>query len=234
MPMAYSQGFSPHPRISWAGAVPTGAASEAEYVEVQLVERRNPDALRADLDAVLPAGFDLLEAVEAGPGSLPDQLHAGLWRIELPGVGMAELAEAAALLMAAGTVEVERMVKGGRRSFDARAAVLRAEARECAPTGTELDALGNRSSCHDARVDDWPKDWQPYGILETVVRQATPVVRPDDVLSALRVVAGLAPPPVVRATRLEQGRLDDSGGLTDPLTQDRAAAGARWGEPAAG
>jgi uncharacterized protein (DUF2344 family) len=35
--MAYSQGFSPHPKISWVGAAPTGAASEAEYVEIQLV-----------------------------------------------------------------------------------------------------------------------------------------------------------------------------------------------------
>ena len=39
IPMAYSSGFNPHPRISYAGASPTGAASEAEYLEIGLAER---------------------------------------------------------------------------------------------------------------------------------------------------------------------------------------------------
>src|SRR3954467_8575664 len=36
VPMAFSAGFSPHPKISYLGAAPTGAASEAEYVEIGL------------------------------------------------------------------------------------------------------------------------------------------------------------------------------------------------------
>jgi radical SAM-linked protein len=47
VPIAWSAGFSPHPRLSWAGAVPTGAASEAEYVEVGLAEAVDPEVLRA-------------------------------------------------------------------------------------------------------------------------------------------------------------------------------------------
>jgi hypothetical protein len=46
-------------------------------------------------------------------------------------------------------------------------------------------------------------------------------VRPDDVLNALRVVAGLVPPVPARATRMAQGRLDGEGRLVDPLQQDR-------------
>ena len=38
IPMAYSSGFNPHPRISYAGAAPTGSASEAEYLELALAE----------------------------------------------------------------------------------------------------------------------------------------------------------------------------------------------------
>ena len=34
VPMAYSAGFSPHPKISYANAAPTGTASEAEYLEI--------------------------------------------------------------------------------------------------------------------------------------------------------------------------------------------------------
>lgn len=230
VPMAYSQGFSPHPKVSWSGAVPTGVASEAEYVELQLVERVDPEVLRAELDAVLPPGFDLLEVVEAAPGSLADRLQVSRWLIELPGVDVDLLREAVSALLAADSVEVERMTKDGRRMIDARAALVSAEAH----ASPDMVALSDDVAPLTARVDDWPKGRGPYGILVTVVRQTTPVVRPDDVLSALRVVADLAPSVAAKAIRLEQGRLDDAGGLADPFAQDRAAAGTRRGEPAVG
>src|SRR4028118_125251 len=47
VPMAYSAGFSPHPKISYVGAVPTGVASEAEYLEIGLAQRCDPEAVRA-------------------------------------------------------------------------------------------------------------------------------------------------------------------------------------------
>lgn len=234
VPMAYSQGFSPRPKVSWSGAVPTGVSSEAEYVELQLAQQVDPEQLRVELDAVLPPGVDVLEAVEAGPGALAERLEVSRWRIELPGVDSSELAAAVSNLMAAESVEVERMTKDGRRTFDARAAVVSAEASGGVVSGDQATPQSDQNCSGIARVDDWPTGSGPYGILVTVVRQTTPVVRPDDVLSALRVVAGLVPSDAARATRLEQGRLDDAGGLTDPLAQDRAAAEARRGEPASG
>ena len=56
VPMAYSAGFSPHPKISYVGAAPTGTASEAEYLEMAVTERLDPATVRADLDAA-PAVF---------------------------------------------------------------------------------------------------------------------------------------------------------------------------------
>ena len=50
VPMAYSAGFSPHPKISYANAAPTGTASEAEYLEIGLAEERNPADLRQRID----------------------------------------------------------------------------------------------------------------------------------------------------------------------------------------
>src|SRR5437763_14020329 len=85
VPMAYSAGFSPHPRISYVGAAPTGAASEAEYLEIGLTRRADPESLQADLNAALPDGFTVLEAVTAGPGSLAERMEASSWRVELPG-----------------------------------------------------------------------------------------------------------------------------------------------------
>jgi radical SAM-linked protein len=206
VPMAFSQGFSPHPKISWIGASPTGVASEAEYLEIQVIETVDPVRLVSRLDAVLPDGLDLLEAVPAtGSGSLTERIEASHWRIELPGVSREHLQEAVSQLLAAESVQVQRLTKQGMRTIDVRPAVVSAEV----------------SGINEA-----------YGILELVVRQLTPAVRPDDVMSALRVVAALEPPVPAKATRMAQGRLDDSGGLSDPLALDRAAAfGQMLGEP---
>src|SRR5689334_16338634 len=61
VPVAYSAGFTPHPKVSYLGAAPTGVASEAEYLELGLARPVDPEALRADLDRALPDGLDLLE-----------------------------------------------------------------------------------------------------------------------------------------------------------------------------
>ena len=79
IPMAYSSGFNPHPRISYAGASPTGAASEAEYLEIALAEVIDPDDVRRALVESLPVGLDVLEVVVAGPGALADRLEASRW-----------------------------------------------------------------------------------------------------------------------------------------------------------
>ena len=60
IPMAYSSGFSPHPRISYANAAPTSAASEAEYVELGLKEVCAPAKVVEALNEVLPHGFVVL------------------------------------------------------------------------------------------------------------------------------------------------------------------------------
>ena len=40
LPIAYSAGFTPHPKISYAGGAPTGVASEAEYLSLALTAGR--------------------------------------------------------------------------------------------------------------------------------------------------------------------------------------------------
>ena len=200
VPMAYSAGFSPHPKISYANSAATGVASEAEYVELGVSRECDPAAVRLALDEALPVGLDVLEVVVARTPDFVQRLEASLWRVELPGVPEEQASAAVAGLLAAPEVMVERMTKNGLRTFDARGAVLLAA---CA-AGTE------------------PGD--PCAILTMVVRNGTPSVRPDDVLSALRSVAELAPPAPPRVTRLAQGPLDAAGAaVLDPLEPDRAA-----------
>lgn len=202
VPVAFSQGFTPHPKISYASAAPTGVASEAEYLEVGLQAPMPPASLVTALDAALPPGLDVLEAVGVATGdSLADRMQASRWRIELPGVEQPALRRAVAAFERAGAVPVERLTKQGRRTIDARAAVVTVTTPG---SGVPNGVTG-----------------VPCAILECVVRQVTPSVRPDDVLSGLRRVAGLEPPVPPRATRLTQGLLTEQGEIVDPLEADR-------------
>jgi radical SAM-linked protein len=202
VPIAFSSGYSPHPKISYANASPTGAATEAEYLEIGLTRECDPDAVRADLDASLPPGLDVLEVVvAAGQGSLADRLQASEWSIALLGVDVATASAAVDAFLAADVVEVERMSKRGMRTFDARADVVALEAR--AGEGSDV----------------------PCAILKVVIRHDTPSVRPDDVLAGLRSRGGLQVEQTPVATRSAQGPLDQKTGMVgDPLAFDRDAS----------
>jgi len=216
VPMAYSAGFTPHPKVSYANAAPTGVASEAEYLEIGLAEIRDPEALRAQLDESLPTGLDITEAVEVRTPNFVERLEASEWQVRLDRVAPEEAARAIATFLAAEQVEVERLTKNGVRVFDARGAVA---ALELLPpqVGDGNDTATDGTA--DVRTGN------PCAILRLVVRHATPAVRPDDVLSGLRATADLAPPVPAEVTRLAQGPLDEeTGTVTDPLALDRAAA----------
>ncbi|MFD1828111.1 MULTISPECIES: TIGR03936 family radical SAM-associated protein [Streptomyces] len=203
VPMAYSAGFTPHPKVSYANAAPTGTGSEAEYLEIALTERRDPEVLRRQLDESLPGGLDVVDAVEARTSGFADRLTASCWELRLDGVEPGEAEKAVAVFLAADSVEVQRQTKKGVRTFDTRAAVA---SLEVVPAGSDRPGEG------------------PCAILRLVVRHLTPAVRPDDVLSGLRATADLAPPVPAAVTRLAQGPLDEeTGTVTDPFAPDRDA-----------
>lgn len=209
VPIAFSAGFHPHPRISYANAASTGTASEAEYVELALTRSVDPATLAAALDAALPPGLDIVAAAEATPGALADRLQASDWAIAVRGMDASELGAAIETFLAAERIEVSRMFKTGLRTFDARAAVIlmRLDTAESLAVLTEVVA----PEC---------------AILRMVVRHTTPAVRPDDILTALRAVAGLEPPTPPLVIRLAQGPLQEgSVRVADPLAANESGAG---------
>ncbi|MFE5487210.1 TIGR03936 family radical SAM-associated protein [Streptomyces sp. NPDC056527] len=218
VPMAYSAGFTPHPKVSYANAAPTGTGSEAEFLEIALTEARDPEILRVLLDESLPDGLDITDAVEARTSGLADRLTASVWELRLEGVALEDAEKAVSAFLAADAVEVQRKTKNGIRTFDARSAVvdLVADRPEPAAGGGSTGAAG---AAQLAVSSD-----NACAILRLVVRHVTPAVRPDDVLSGLRAVADLAPPVPAAVTRLAQGLFDEeSGTVTDPLAPDREA-----------
>ncbi len=198
VPMAYSAGFSPHPKVSYANAAPTGAASEAEYVEIAVVRRCDPAAVRSELDAALPPGLDIVDVVEARTADLVGQLAASRWRIELPGVGAEELRRAWDAIEATEEVPVSRLMKQGLRTLDIRPALV--------------------SGLVEAREDPLA----PTALLVTVAN-VTPTVRPEEIVVALAEIGGLTATAPARSTRLAQGPLLADGSVGDPLAADRAA-----------
>lgn len=185
IPMAFSSGFSPHPRISYANAAPTGASTEAEYLEIGLAASLDATQVRDDLNAAMPDGLVIVKVVPAAAGALAERLTASRWQVQLVGVEVDELTAAVADLLAADVVEVSRMTKGGLRTFDVRGAIHSLVA-----------------------ADD---------TIELVSAISEPLVRPDDVISALQLLQPAlkaAAPALVN--RLEQGTWDGSRVL-DPL-----------------
>lgn len=200
LPVAYSSGYHPHPRISYAGAAPTGAASAAEFFEIALTRRCDPEEVRAALDEALPGGLDVLQ-VTTGAGGLPERLEASRWEVVLPEVAVEVASPAVSRFLGLQRVEVARMTKKGRRTFDCRAAVQRLDVSVTAPD------------------PDRPEE---CAILDMVLRHGTPSVRPDDVLAGLAEVAGLRLPLPAMMTRVAQGPFDAATGTVgDPFVSDR-------------
>ena len=197
VPIAFSAGFSPHPKISYIGAAPTGVTSHAEYLELGLYREMGLDELSRRLDEALPDGLDIVEIVRAGAGSLADRIEASAWLVELaetPGITLA-----VQRFLSSERVLVERSTKDGRREIDARSPVVSL-------------IISSGGQPHDR------------AILNMVVRQAAPSVRPDDVLAALHQLGAQLPSAPPRATRLAQGPLRADGSVADPLATDRDVA----------
>jgi radical SAM-linked protein len=204
VPMAFSAGFHPHPKISYANAAATGTASEAEYFEISVTQRVEPESVRVALDEALPEGIDILQVVEAAPGALADRLEASDWVLEFQGLPIDVLRTAVEALLGRDTAEVTRMTKSGPRTFDVRGSIVSARVL------TPQDALSDVVATHVVGAD--------CAILRMVVRHTTPAVRPDDILTALREIADLQPPRPPLVTRLAQGPLDTATArVADPL-----------------
>lgn len=187
LPMAFSAGFHPHPRISYANAAPTGAASEAEYVEISLTREVDPDSVGPLLDAALPAGLDVVSVVRSPPGALADALQASVWEMDFRDGDAGVVRAAATALLATEELRVTRMMKQGPRELDVRAALV-----------------GIETAQHGARV-------------EVTVRHTIPTIRPEEVWTAMRAVTGADLPRPVSTRLRQGPLTEDGAVLDPPV-----------------
>ena len=141
LPVAYTEGFSPRPKLHFGLALSTGHESQAEYLDADLVGDIDPAVLPARLTPVLPAGIEVTGATVVAPGtpSLQEDVVASRWRIVLDGVTLEDAHEAVAAALAAPALVLTRVRKGETRSDDVRPAI-EALAVVAAPEGALLDA----------------------------------------------------------------------------------------------
>ena len=171
LPVAYSEGFTPRPRISFGLALPTGYESEAEYLDVELDgeaaglsglgadgeaasgsglgidgEAAGPDLAGALTEAV-PAGITVLAAAgidRAGP-SLQEAVTSCTWRIDVGGVDEKAAAAAAARALDAGEIFITRERKGRTVTDDIRPQIVSLDTTSTTADGIRLIAeLGTK------------------------------------------------------------------------------------------
>lgn len=140
--VAYSEGFVPHPLLSFGLALPTGCESVAEYIDIRLGEPMNENSglpaksvflgpkdleqLAKDLSELLPDGIDVsaIGLLGNAHGSLQQEVTSCVWELEVIGLSENELRKRVSEFLAAQSIPIQRERKGRQVQDDLRPAVL--------------------------------------------------------------------------------------------------------------
>jgi radical SAM-linked protein len=229
LPLAYTEGFSPRPQLSFGLALPTGCESLAEYLDVVLDEAR-PETAEVDLAALparltglLPEGIDVEEAALADrrDGSLQQQVTSCSWTMWFAGMSRAALADRVASLLAADSVPIVRERKGRQEEDDLRPSVLalavRPERSGLEPGGTSVAVV--------AELACQPRGVRPIELVRGLIAVSGPPAG-DGVEDAPAGDGSSAGVPVLdRACRTQQW-IERDGQREEPLEHRGATAGA--------
>lgn len=142
LPVAYSEGFSPRPKLSFGLALTVAHESEAEYLDVELKEAIDLEALPAEFTEALPDGMTVEAVVYNEPGttSLQQAIVSCDWVIEVLGSSETDIRAAVADVLAADELPMERVRKGKTTVTDVRPAILHLEVTGPTADGVELKA----------------------------------------------------------------------------------------------
>ena len=129
LPLAYSNGFNPHPLLSFATALSVGYTSDCEYFDVMLSAYVSPAEFKRRVNAVLPQGVHIVDAVDAGEfkASLTPLMRSAEYDIELEfteSVPREAFYAAVDEILNGGEIIVSKKTKGGIKDVDIRPMLL--------------------------------------------------------------------------------------------------------------
>lgn len=156
IPLAYSQGFNPHPIMSFASALSLGFSSGAEWLDVRLNERVSCGEFIERVNSSLPPCVRALEAVAAPEGypALTSVLSAAEYLVvaEADERALGEL-EAALSVLLSNPIIVQKKTKGGIKSIDIRPMVYRASVISMGRGNATLNIIGRLDAQGGMRID---------------------------------------------------------------------------------
>lgn len=126
VPIRFSQGFHPNPKVSYLEALPMGVSSEAELIDLELLHSVPVDKIINDINVQLPDGFKIIEGgVIAWKAPSPSAAVASsLYRIPLPEPVATDLDLQVADFLAAKQILVTRVKKGKEKQIDIRPDII--------------------------------------------------------------------------------------------------------------
>ncbi len=127
VPAAYSQGFNPHQVLSFATALSVGFTSSAEWLDLRLEKEVKPESFINLVNAALPNGFRVLNAVLAVDAlpALSALMCAADYTVQFgTEVNVQALHEAVNALLS-GEIVVSKKTKSGMKDVDIRPQIYR-------------------------------------------------------------------------------------------------------------
>lgn len=208
LPVAYSEGFSPRPKLSFGLALSTGYESNAEYLEVELLEPADDsswgaveaEAMCNRMNVSLPAGFEVMAVapVDRRADSLQQAVTSCTWGMLVDPAGVDEVAAGVADLLSRNEIVVERERKGKVVTEDIRRQVLALDVTGETDDGVRLTAdLGTQPRA--LRPDEMLAAMDPPLVARSVCRMNQWMSQGDDRIEPLSVDAAPAPLAEVRA-----------------------------------
>jgi radical SAM-linked protein len=129
IPVAYSGGFNPRPKISMGPPLPLGYESMCELADVVLTSAISPEVLRERLGRAMPRGLDLIETTEViAPWNRLSRASAACYMVELVGQDIIETAESLLQqFLSKASVPIERVRQDKKNTVDAKHFLREAE-----------------------------------------------------------------------------------------------------------
>ncbi len=158
LPLAFSKGFNPHPKLSFATALATGFTSDGEWFEVEL---DRPVGISEFIDRVnraLPDGMRIVEAFEADDriDTLSKLIRAAHYSLTVQfdePVSEETVQSALRSIMNDGPVIVEKKTKSGVKPADIRPDILEASVKEVSDSTAIFDVVGTLTAAGGLRAE---------------------------------------------------------------------------------